>query len=306
MATKRYKSATGEKISFLITVSEVVHRVTFEPYYVTADEDYQAQIELSGYFTSNQIIETGAIQPAYYSTSTGALVGGAILTSEIKTAGTGYREGDILQMLNMGGETAYVNVLTVDAGAVETYGLITAGSGYTAEDELTCFCYSYGGSAFALKVLTVNAGAIATSEISAEGIGYKVGDLIEFVSGGNKAVIRVLTLGELGAVATYELVNAGTSFTENEIVAGTVSTANGSGFELTVLTVSDASILDTYDIPDISLFKAQDYPLVTRINQAREVLKGAPYRIPHSQLISIDDIMRKAISCEVSFSNLIV
>lgn len=81
-------------------------------------------------------------------------VTGAILTSEIGAAGTGYSINDVLTVADGSGGT--ITVLTVGgSGQVLTYALTTPGTGYSIAVHATT---GGGGADFTLSVLTVNGG----------------------------------------------------------------------------------------------------------------------------------------------------
>lgn len=77
-------------------------------------------------------------------------------------------------------------------------------------------------------------GSINTVTTNAIGSGYAVGDEMNIVAGNNNAVIRVMTIGSGGRVATYILKVAGTGYTVANALTTTNITGTGTGFKVNI------------------------------------------------------------------------
>lgn len=108
---------------------------------------------------------------------------GAVLTMPAAPTaeGTGYTVGDLLTIVQAGGAGATIRVLTVDAGKVKTYSLISGGAGYSAAAGLA----TTGGTGAncTVEISTVYAGTApdyATLALAAEAIKYRtlVGNIV--------------------------------------------------------------------------------------------------------------------------------
>ena len=218
MASKTYKSVTGKHITFPVTVSDVKHWIELNPSYTTTVTGIQSAIEAKNYFTSGAVMLLGNYLTQLKSISDADVAGGAIATSEINAAGTG----------------------------------------------------------------------------------YVVEDVITFTSTGKDAVIKV-TAVDAGAVTAYEVIEPGTAFTAGDKAQTTTDSTEGAGFELTVLTVTAATVF-----PEGESFKAKDYTEVTNINQAIAVLKAEPYKVHHMKLKNLEAVMAQAIEHSVNFPNLVL
>lgn len=86
-----------------------------------------------------------------------AITSGAIVTSSISVAGTGYSINDVLTVAD--GTLGTITVLTVGgSGEVLTYSLTTAGQNYTVATHATT---GGGGTGFILSVDSVNPGSFS-------------------------------------------------------------------------------------------------------------------------------------------------
>lgn len=78
-----------------------------------------------------------------------------LLTATATNAGADYAEGDLITMAGGSGSGAIIRVLTVTAGAVDTFEIAEAGEGYAATDSLTQDSTTGIGTGFAVDVDTV-------------------------------------------------------------------------------------------------------------------------------------------------------
>lgn len=96
---------------------------------------------------------------------------------------------------------------TEHVGAVKTYHVAAAGTGYAVNDTLT-ITGGTGGDC-TIKVLTVDAGAVNTTQIITQGLGYSVGDTQATTvspSGGADCTIHVASIGAaLSAAITLQV-----------------------------------------------------------------------------------------------------
>ena len=105
---------------------------------------------------------------------------GAIKTSSLHTAGSGYSVGDVLTVVQSGGSLGTLTVTEVDTdGEILAYELTTAGSGYTAGTDLATTVAPSGGTGCTVNILTVGSGAETLSEaiVRCRSIQYFVGIL---------------------------------------------------------------------------------------------------------------------------------
>jgi hypothetical protein len=88
---------------------------------------------------------------------------------------------------------------------------------------------------------TYPAGAIATSSLAAGGSGYAIGDTGTIQTGNDDATYQVLTIGALGAVATYAITFGGTLYqpqTNQPTATGGAQPGVGINFAVNILTVT--------------------------------------------------------------------
>ena len=115
------------------------------------------------------------------------VVAGAITAVSINDSGTGYQVGDVVNIVQVGGSNAYVELTSIQ-GPLR---ISAAGSGYTAGTKTTT-----GGSGSGLTVaIEVNgAGGVTSANIISFGGGYEVGDVITISGGTTPATLTVFSL----------------------------------------------------------------------------------------------------------------
>lgn len=190
---------------------------------------------------------------------------GAILTSALNAGGSGYAQGDTGTIV--GGTAAYV-IDSVNAGAVVTYHLTSAGSAYstgTGVATATGGAQAGVGVNFTVDISTVAVGAVATYHLTAGGSGYSTGSAVVTATGGAQAgvgtnfKINIATV-YLGAVATYSLVSGGSGYSvanNQATTAGGAQAGIGAGLRINILTVAaptpDTELVVTtlYNIVDL-------------------------------------------------------
>jgi len=128
-----------------------------------------------------------------------SVVAGKIVSISINNDGTGYRVGDVVNVIQAGGSNAYVELTSVVGPLV----LATGGTGYTAGTKTTT-----GGSGSGLTVsITVDGlGAVTAADIVSFGGGYQFGDVITIVDAGSTspATLKVLSLLQsYSAIVSY-------------------------------------------------------------------------------------------------------
>lgn len=153
MATKLYKSVTGVKYIFPVTVSEVQYWVECGKF-GTSNTGMQSAIEAHANFTSGKISLAGNYSTNFKSVSTIDVPGGGVLTGEISVPGAGYVAEEIITLDST--EKIVVRVLTIgDGGSVETFEIVEAGAGCTVNAIAEQLSTSGIGTGFKLKVLTI-------------------------------------------------------------------------------------------------------------------------------------------------------
>jgi hypothetical protein len=111
---------------------------------------------------------------------------GAILTSSKNSGGADYVQGDT-GTINTGGTAATYVIDSVDAGAVLTYHLTSAGAGYspgTGVATTKAGAQEGIGAGFTVDIATVAVGAVVTFTIEGGGTGYDVANNIATAKGG--------------------------------------------------------------------------------------------------------------------------
>lgn len=181
----------------------------------------------------------------------------SITGSSLSAAGSGYAPGDtfIIEDNNLdnhmrGGLNATGHVLTVDgSGAVLTYTIDNAGTGYFAGGIGPVFTTSGSGSGLILTIASVNSTpAKPTVTLASGGAGWAVGDTfyIPNATAGNYMTGRVATISS-GAVATFTINNSGGDYsTGNNINAYTFS-GTGRGLQVNITSVTNNASNGTWD-----------------------------------------------------------
>jgi phage tail sheath protein FI len=158
--------------------------------------------------------------------------------------GTGYKATDVLTLSGTGatinvdsvsvGATITVNTVSTtgpQAGAVETFTLTTAGTGYPATNLAVT-----GGTGTGA---TFNYSYTPTVTIDAAGTGYKPGDVLTLVqTGASGGTITVSTISAAGAVLTFSLTTGGTGYTTGTGLPVTGGAGSGATFNYSFPTVT--------------------------------------------------------------------
>ncbi len=184
-----------------------------------------------GYVVGDQITITGGSGTAKLTVYT--TVAGAVNTTAIHTAGSGYAPGDNI-VVDGAGIVPYcqMTVLTVGGGgAVATYSIYHNGSGYTAATNVSTGTNG-AGSGFTIDILSVGLGVdtwgFATS--ADRGSGYSVGNLIATTGGSGtnaKVSIESVMSGSLTKSGTETWAEAGFTFATVGTVDSHQVTING-------------------------------------------------------------------------------
>jgi hypothetical protein len=117
--------------------------------------------------------------------------------------GIGYSVDDILTLV--GGIGCTLKVLTVDAGKVKTYQLLTGGTGYTIGTKTTTVAPA-GGNGCQILVTALNSGVITGLSITNKGSGYHTIPVVTPQAGGAGAVLTPSLFGffpELAPMGTH-------------------------------------------------------------------------------------------------------
>ena len=119
------------------------------------------------------------------------LVEDGVATLSLHAAGTGYHVDDILTLVQEDAAGCRVRVLTVNAGAIDTWELVTPGQGYSALSTLSTTVAPSGGTNAEFNVLTVadrvvidtytitksEADVVTTAEVDSAQYQYEIADV---------------------------------------------------------------------------------------------------------------------------------
>lgn len=160
----------------------------------------------SGYAAGALVVDntgtggTGLAGTYIVSTGTGAITS---VNPTPVAEGTGYSVDDILTL--SGGIGGTVKVLTVDAGKVKTYQILTGGTGYTIGTKSTTVL-PISGAGCQIAITGLNSGAITGISITNKGSGYHTIPTVTPQSGGLSAVLTPSLFGffpELAPMGTH-------------------------------------------------------------------------------------------------------
>ena len=160
----------------------------------------------SGYTSGSLVVNnTGTGGSGLAGTYTVTIGTGAVvsLNSTPVAEGIGYSVDDILTLV--GGVGCTIKVLSVDAGKVKTFQVLTAGTGYTIGTKTTTVL-PIGGSGCTIAVTAINGGAVSGISITNKGSGYFAIPSITPQSGGLGAALTPSLFGffpELAPMGTH-------------------------------------------------------------------------------------------------------
>lgn len=177
------------------------------------------------YITNDAFITTGLTGGAgctlkITATTAAAPFGpGPITAATVVAPGVGYHEGDLIALNDFTGTTGSGsgNALAQVASLVNTsttLGVTTGGVGAVSILYPGTFYYStQAGSGLKLNI-TAAAGPITAATVAAgfAGTGYALGDVLMVTGGNSDAKVQAATLGVGGAVATVNILQAGTGY----------------------------------------------------------------------------------------------
>jgi phage tail sheath protein FI len=149
--------------------------------------------------------------------------------AQVNAAGMGYKVGDALTLSGGSGGTITVNAVST-SGAIQTFSLTTAGTGYPAATLAVT-----GGSG--KDATLTNSPAIVT--LNTAGAGYKAGDVLTLVqTGASGATVTVNSVSGAGAVLTFMLSAGGTGYTTGTGLNVTGGNGTGATFNYSPLTLT--------------------------------------------------------------------
>jgi hypothetical protein len=177
----------------------------------------------------------------------------------INNSGYGYSVGDILTVIQEGGEGCQINVDSVSViyGQVNGISLISAGTGYTGGVGLETTVSPGGGSGCTIEYIpdhptNLTHTEIATVQINPDrpGINYSVGDVLDIRQpGGSGGTLRIDAVGEDGEVTQVFITSVGVGYAPAVGLRTVVTHVDGSGCTLDILGVEDAWVVQTTQNP---------------------------------------------------------
>lgn len=183
-------------------------------------------INLNG--TSVDILDTDTTL-----TVTSVNVNGQVSSVSLRNAGTGYREGDEITVLQTGSTTpAIIEVNSVEStGEILEFDIVAPGTGYIEGDILT---------------VTTPGGRIATLNTLVGGADYVTGvyNSVPLTGGGGDGAVATIIVDSTGEVSSVILTDGGTGYGATDTLSADVDRLGGgigAGFSIDVATVTGAN-----------------------------------------------------------------
>jgi len=177
---------------------------------------------------------------------------GILNTLTVHTAGTGYKDGDVLGVVSLAGGLSGTVTATVSSAYrdVATVTVSAAGSGYDVATHATT---GGTGAGCTIGVATIGAGGeIETVTVVAGGSHYTVGDVLTIAAPGTLGTVTVASVGAgTGAVASVAVAVGGTGYEIASALATTGGTSPGTGCKVNV-TVLTARTVTRHNYIDVN------------------------------------------------------
>jgi hypothetical protein len=199
--------------------------------------------------------------------------GRAIQTLTVTNGGTLYQANDIISIVQAGGLQSLIQVLTVIAGAVTTFQLLSGGFNYSVGTATATNNHSGTAATFNITATTNFGGGLATIAINAAGNNYNNGDIVringytllgsQVVTTGVSGLAVVTTAGPSGPATALTLIGVGQNYS---LQTATTTAITGSGnnaltVNITAVTTVPTDLINAVDRISTVLAGTLSYPI---------------------------------------------